>query len=218
MTTTPEIQTAVTERYGGLAQSDCCLSCGGAVDLAAPQPGEIGLDLGSGRGLDVLRMAEAVGPEGFVYGVDLTQAMIDRAERHAAKLGIANARFMRCDLAAIDLPGDHVDLVVSNCTINHAADKPAVWREIYRVLKPGGRFVISDIYALSPVPEEYRQDPEAVAECWAGSVTRQDYLADVAAAGFVDLGVLEESAPYEKGRIMVASLSLVGIKPSRCCR
>lgn len=218
MTTPPEIQIAVTERYGGLAQSNCCLSCGGAVDLAAPQPGEIGLDLGSGRGLDVLRMAEAVGPGGFVYGVDLTQAMIDRAERQAAKLGIVNARFMRCDLAAIGLPGDHVDLVVSNCTINHAADKPAVWREIYRVLKPGGRFVISDIYALSPVPEEYRQDPEAVAECWAGSLTRQEYLADVEAAGFENVRVLEESAPYEKGRIMVASLSLVGIKPSRCCR
>lgn len=214
---TPEIQTAVTERYGELAQSTCCLSCGGAVDLAIPQPGEVGLDLGSGRGLDVLRMAEAVGPRGFVYGIDLTPGMIARAERNAEKLGISNARFMQCDLAAIDLPDDHVNLVISNCTINHAPDKAAVWREIFRLLKPGGRFVVSDIYALSPVPEEYRTDPQAVAECWAGSITREEYLADVAAAGFVDLAVLEESAPYPKGRIMVASLSLAGIKPSRCC-
>lgn len=215
--TTPPLETAVTERYGELAQSTCCLSCGGAIDLATPRPGEVGLDLGSGRGLDVLRLAEAVGPEGFAYGVDLTPSMIRRAEQNARKLGITNVRFMRSDLADIDLPSDFVDLVISNCTINHAPDKPAVWREIFRVLKPGGRFVVSDIYALAEVPAEYRTDPEAVAECWAGADTREVYLADVAAAGFTEVRLLEESAPYPKGRITVASLSIAGLKPSRCC-
>ncbi|HEY9855887.1 MAG TPA: methyltransferase domain-containing protein [Stenomitos sp.] len=215
--TTPNLETAVTERYGELAQSSCCLSCGGAIDLATPKPGEVGLDLGSGRGLDVLRMAEAVGPKGLAFGVDLTQAMIDRAEKNAKKLGISNVRFLKSDLADIDLPSDFVDLVISNCTINHAPDKAAVWREIFRVLKPGGRFVVSDIYALSDVPEEYSTDPEAIAECWAGAVTREVYLADVADAGFTEVRILEESAPYQKGHITVASLSVAGIKLSRCC-
>lgn len=211
------LEVAVTERYGELASSCCSLSCGGAIDLATPQPGEIGLDLGSGRGLDVLRMAEAVGPTGFAYGVDLTQAMIDKAARNAEKLGVTNVRFLKGDLADLPLPDECVDLVISNCTINHAPDKPAVWREIYRVLKPGGRFVVSDIYSQEVVPAEYHHDPAAVAECWAGSVTRDVYFQDVEAAGFVDLSVLEESAPYEKGQILVSSLSLAGIKPSRCC-
>ena len=214
---TTELQSAVTERYGELAQSSCCLSCGGAVDFAAPQPGEVGLDRGSGRGQDVLRMAEAVGPEGFAFGIDATAGMIDRARRNAEKLGITNVQFKQCDLADLDMPDDFVDVVISNCTINHASDKAAVWREIFRVLKPGGRFVVSDIYSLEEVPDAYKNDPTAVAECWAGSDTRPQYFAAVEAAGFTNLTALEESAPYDKGQIKVASLTLAGTKPSRCC-
>jgi len=106
--------------------------------------------------------------------------------------------------------------VISNCTINHAADKQAVWNEVYRMLKPGGRFVVSDIFSSLPVPEEYRNDPEAIAECWAGSVTREEYVAQLAAAGFNDVQILEESEPYEKGKIEVTSWTILGFRPSTC--
>jgi len=212
-----EFELAISDRYETLAQGSCCLSCGTAIDLAAPQPGEVCLDLGSGRGQDVLRMAEAVGPTGMAYGVDLTPAMLDRARRTAAKLGVTNARFLQAELAAIDLPDASVDLVISNCTINHAGDKAAVWRELARLLKPGGRFVVSDIYATAEVPGKFRNDPFAVAECWAGAVTRPEYLATVEGAGFERIAVVEESAPYAKGQIQVCSLTLSGRKPSGCC-
>lgn len=208
----PDIQIAITERYSELAQGTCCLACGGALDLAHPQPGEICLDLGSGRGQDVLRLAEAVGSQGRAYGVDLTTAMIERARRTAANLGVSNAQFMQAELAQIDLPDASIDLIISNCTLNHAEDKLAVWREIHRLLKPGGRFVISDIYATTEVPERYRQDPAAVAECWAGAVTRPQYLQTLQQAGFPEVAILEESAPYDKGQIQVASLTLAGTK------
>ena len=208
---------AISLRYEGLSGGSCCLSCGGAVDLAEPRAGEVCLDHGSGRGHEVQPQAEALGPDGFAYGVDLTSAMVDRARRTAEKLGITNARFLRADLAAIDLPNASVDLVISNCTINHAGDKAAVWREIARLLKPGGRFVVSDIYALEEVPDMYRNDPEAVAECWAGAVTRHEYLDVVEGAGFEAVRWLEESAPYMKGRIQVASFTLFGRKPKPWC-
>ena len=146
MTVTPQVQ-AIDARYSALSSGSCCLSCGGAIDHAKPRPGEICLDLGSGRGQDVLRLAEAVGPDGFAYGLDVAAGMLDTARRTAAKLGVANVAFLQSELERIPLPDKSVDLVISNCTINHAADKPAVWAEIHRVLKNGGRFVVSDIYA-----------------------------------------------------------------------
>jgi arsenite methyltransferase len=208
---------AIDQRYGQLAETSCCLSCGGAIRYAEARPGESCLDLGSGRGQDVLRLAEAVGPTGHAYGLDVSDGMLDKSRRNAAKMGLGNVTFLKSPLEHIPLPDASVDLVVSNCTINHARDKPAVWSEIHRVLKAGGRFVVSDIYALEDVPEAYRDDPEAVAECWAGSVRREVYLSTVAAAGLVGLAVIEESAPYDKGRIQVASLTLAGTKPGGCC-
>lgn len=208
---------AIGQRYGALAESSCCLSCGGAVKYAEAGNGEVCLDLGCGRGQDVLRMAEQVGPGGFAYGLDVSDGMLDKARRNAEKLGVANVGFLKSRLEAIPLPDDTVNLVVSNCTINHAEDKPAVWREIARVLEPGGRFVVSDIYAIEDVPDEFRNDPEAVAECWAGAVRRDVYLGQVEAAGLDHLEILEESAPYEKGRIRVASFTLAGTKPGFCC-
>jgi arsenite methyltransferase len=210
-------QHAIDQRYSALAESSCCLSCGGAVDHGQPLAGEVCVDLGSGRGQDVLRMAEAVGPEGIAYGIDTAAGMLDKARRTAEKLGVSQVRFLQAELDSLPLPNDHVNLVVSNCTINHARDKAAVWREIHRILVPGGRFVVSDIYALEEVPPEYREDPEAVAECWAGADTRDRYLEVVQAAGLTDLTVLEESEPYDKGRIRVASFTLRGSKKRRCC-
>lgn len=209
--------TAIETRYSELASSECCLSCGTAVGHCEPKPGEVCVDLGSGRGADVLRLAEAVGPSGHAYGLDLTEAMLERARRTAEKLGVENATFVRSELESLALPDSTADWLVSNCTLNHAADKARVWREIARVLKPGGRFVVSDIYAVDTIAEEDKNDPEAVAECWAGAIPKAEYLARIEAAGLDGLSVLEESAPYEKGRTRVASFTIAGRRPKRTC-
>ena len=211
---------SINLRYSQLAKTECCLSCGGAVNYSKVQPGEVCVDLGSGRGTDVLRMAEEAGPEGFSYGIDISEGMLATARDNARKFGVENVEFKRSDLEKIDLPDHTANLVVSNCTINHASDKTAVWDEIYRVLKNGGRFVVSDIYATSPIPEEYRNDPVAVAECWAGSVTRNEYLGTLGKAGFRSITILEESKPYPKGKVEVCSFTIAGEKPkakSSCC-
>jgi len=136
----------INNRYSDLAESTCCLSCGGALDYSKARPGEVCVDLGSGRGTDVIRLAEMVGKDGFVYGIDISDGMIEKATRTAERMQIDNARFVRSTLEKISLEDNVADLVISNCTINHASDKQTVWNEIYRILKKGGRFVISDIY------------------------------------------------------------------------
>jgi arsenite methyltransferase len=203
----------INKRYSELAKSDCCLSCGGALNYAEAQPNELCVDLGSGRGTDVMRLAEAVGHSGFVFGFDISEGMIEKATATAERLGIMNARFIHSNLEKILLDDHIADLIISNCTINHASDKQAVWNEIYRILKKGGRFVISDIYSTSPVPEKYKNDPVAIAECWAGSVTRDEYVKQIETAGFSTFSILEESAPYDKGMIKVASWTITGNKP-----
>jgi len=208
---------AINIRYGKLADSECCLSCGGAINYAVPKPGEVCVDLGSGRGTDVLRMADKVGETGFVYGIDISEGMIEKARQNASKFEIKNVRFLRCELDKIDLADGIADLVISNCTINHATDKEAVWSEVYRILKKGGRFVVSDIYATNPISEEYRNDPEAVAECWAGAITRGEYLRTLGKEGFTGIEIIEESKPYAKGKAEVASLTIAGKKPAGGC-
>lgn len=208
---------SINIRYSALAQESCCLSCGGAINYAKPQPGEICIDLGSGRGTDVLRMADEVGSKGFVYGVDISDGMLETATANAEKLGITNVSFLKSDLEHIAIPGGIANLVISNCTINHASDKLSVWKEIYRMLKPGGRFVVSDIYSTEPVPEEYRNDPVAVSECWAGAVTRDEYMKTLDEAGFSNISVMEESKPYKKGAVFVSSFTIFGKKTSACC-
>ena len=211
---------SINLRYSQLAKTECCLSCGGAVNYSKVKPGEVCVDLGSGRGTDVLRMADETGSEGFVYGIDISEGMLTTARDNARKFGVTNVQFKQSDLERLDLNDNTANLVVSNCTINHASDKKAVWNEIFRILKKGGRFVVSDIYATSPVPDEYRNDPVAVAECWAGSVTREEYLKTLAEAGFQSISILEESKPYPKGKVEVCSFTIAGEKPqakSCCC-
>ena len=200
-------------RYSQLAKTECCLSCGGALNYSKIKPGEICVDLGSGRGTDVLRMAERAGVDGFAYGLDISDGMLETARENALKFGVSNVRFIRSELEKLELPDQTADLVISNCTINHAADKVSVWNEIYRILNNGGRFVVSDIYATSPVPDEYKNDPVAVSECWAGSVTREEYLETLATTGFQSITILEESKPYEKGKVEVSSFTVAGEKP-----
>ena len=202
----------IKQRYTGLAADNCCLSCGGAFEKSGATSGEVCIDLGCGRGTDVLRLAEITGPAGRVYGIDVTPAMISKGSSVAAKLGIANAEFILAELENIPLQDEIADLVISNCVINHVSRKEHVWMEIFRLLKKGGRFVVSDIYSETPVPSEYSSDPLAVAECWAGAVTRDTYVTHVKNAGFIDISIVEESRPYEKGKISVCSFTIKGRK------
>jgi SAM-dependent methyltransferase len=202
----------IDKRYSTLAESSCCLSCGGAINYSGASAGEICVDLGSGRGTDAMRLAETVGENGFVYGIDISEGMLQKARNTAERLGISNVSFLSSTLEEISIEENKADLVISNCTINHAADKQSVWNEVFRILKKGGRFVVSDIYSINPIPEEYRNDPVAVAECWAGSVTRDEYLEQLRKAGFSSVRVIEESAPYEKGRVLVSSWTITSQK------
>jgi ubiquinone/menaquinone biosynthesis C-methylase UbiE len=204
--------TSINLRYSQLSETACCLSCGGAINHANAQVGEICVDLGSGRGNDVIRLAEEVGETGFVFGIDISEGMIAKAESNIKKFEVSNAKILKAELEQLPLETDSIDLAISNCTINHAADKQAVWNDVYRILKVGGRFVVSDIYATTPIAEEYRNDPAAIAECWAGAVTKDEYLTSLELAGFKNIIVYEESAPYEKGNAEVASWTISGTK------
>lgn len=202
--------------YSVLAEDDnCCLSCGGAINYSKALPGEVCVDLGSGRGTDVIRLAQEVGEKGFAYGIDVSDGMLQKAKKTASKLGVNNVEFIKSELEDIHLPSVSVDLIISNCTINHASDKFKVWSEMERILKKGGRFVVSDIYSIGEVPEVYRKDPQAVAECWAGATTRQKYLDTLTRVGFKDIEIIEESHPYKKGKIEVVSFTIAGKK--KCC-
>ncbi|HEX2919550.1 MAG TPA: methyltransferase domain-containing protein [Bacteroidales bacterium] len=204
----------IDKRYSSLAEETCCLSCGGALNYTNVKEGEICIDLGSGRGTDALRLAEKTGDKGFIYGVDISEGMIRKSSETAKKLGLSNISFISSTLEDIHLESEIADLVISNCTINHSTDKQKVWNEIFRIMKKTGRFVISDIYSIDVVPLEYSNDPSAVAECWAGAVTKSEYINHIETAGFKDFRIIEESKPYEKGKIKVRSWTITATKPS----
>ena len=209
------LKQALDVRYSELAEQSCCLSCGDAVGYAAVKPGEVCVDLGSGRGQDVLKMAEAAGRGGMAYGIDISAGMLKHARETAAEREIVNAVFMESELESLPLASASVDVVISNCTINHARDKRQVYREIARILRPAGRIVISDIYALDEIPPEYAADPAAVAECWAGAVLRDEYFEILAGAGFKTLTIYKESEPYTKGKARVVSITFMAEKESK---
>jgi SAM-dependent methyltransferase len=168
------------------------LGCGNPTALADLQPGEVVLDLGSGGGIDVLLAARRVGPGGKAYGVDMTDEMLALARENQEKAGVANVEFLKGEIEDVPMPDGSVDVDVSNCVINLSVDKDRVLREAYRVLRPGGRFAVSDIVFqgdVSLVPQELREDVEAWAGCVAGALEEQDYLARLRAAGFADPAV-----------------------------
>lgn len=165
------------------------LGCGNPTALADLRPGEVVLDLGSGGGLDVLLSARRVGPSGFAYGLDMTDEMLALAEENRRKAGLENVRFVKGHIEAVPLPDNHVDVVISNCVINLSADKPRVFREAFRVLRPGGRFAVSDIVVQGRLPESWRRNLEAWAGCVAGALEEGEYRRQLAAAGFVDADV-----------------------------
>lgn len=211
---TNAISSAIQQRYGALASQDTCLSCGSAASRVQPAPGDLCADLGCGRGKDVLLLARKVGPGGHVFGIDGSPEMISAARARAVQEDVINVTFWKASLEELPLGDGAVDWVVSNCALNHAQDKARVWREIARVLAPGGRFVVSDIYAVEPIAAQYRHDPVAIAECWAGAELRADYLAQVAAAGLVEVQVSDESKPYQRHQSVLASFTLSGRKPN----
>jgi arsenite methyltransferase len=165
------------------------LGCGNPTALAELHRGEIVLDLGSGGGIDVLLSARRVGPTGFAYGLDMTDEMLALAERHAAEQGAGNVRFLKGTIEAIPLPDDTVDVLISNCVINLSADKAQVLGEAYRVLKPGGRFAVSDVVVQGHLPDEVRRNTELWVGCVAGALEESTYRTLLASAGFDGIGV-----------------------------
>jgi SAM-dependent methyltransferase len=165
------------------------LGCGNPTALLALQPGEIVLDLGSGGGIDVLLSAKRVGPTGKAYGLDMTNEMLALARENQRTAGVTNVEFLEGTMEAIPLPDHSVDVVISNCVINLSSDKDAVLREAFRVLKPGGRFAVSDVVVRGEVPVEIRRSMELWVGCIAGALEEQEYTAKLRSAGFVDVEV-----------------------------
>ena len=176
------------------AEANMGLSCGNPTATANLRPGEVVVDLGSGGGLDVLLAAQKVGPTGKAIGVDMTPEMIELARKNAAKSGAANAEFRLGTIDHIPLPDASADVVISNCVINLAPDKRAVFPEIARVLKPGGRLAVSDIALKKPLPPEVGQDLMAYVGCIAGAIEVNEYRRGLADAGFDDVAVIDSGA------------------------
>jgi SAM-dependent methyltransferase len=175
------------------------LGCGNPTALAELKPGETVLDLGSGGGIDVLLSARRVGPAGFAYGLDMTDEMLALAERNRQQAGVENVAFLKGEIEAIPLPDEAVDVIISNCVINLSADKGRVLREAFRVLRPGGRFAVSDVVAQGELPADLRADMEAWVGCVAGALEEDEYRRLLAEAGFgeIDLEVTRVYDPVE---------------------
>ena len=165
------------------------LGCGNPTALAQLKAGEIILDLGSGGGIDVLLSAKRVGPTGFAYGLDMTDEMLALAEKNKAQAGATNVAFLKGHIEQIPLPANSVDVVISNCVINLSADKDRVLAEAFRVLKPGGRFAVSDVVVEGELPPAVRADMEAYVGCVAGALEVSDYRARLTHAGFADVSI-----------------------------
>jgi len=170
------------------------LGCGNPTALAELKPGETVLDLGSGGGIDVLLSAKRVGPSGKAYGLDMTDEMLALARQNQRKAGIGNVEFLKGEMENVPLPDNSIDVIISNCVINLSADKDQVFREAFRVLKPGGRFAVSDIVVRGQVPAEIRRNMELWIGCMAGALEEGEYLAKLTQAGF-------EAASIEPTRI-----------------
>jgi SAM-dependent methyltransferase len=212
------------------------LGCGNPTALAELHAGETVLDLGSGGGIDVLLSARRVGPTGKAYGLDMTDEMLALARENQRKSGLANVEFLRGEIEHIPLPDKSVDVVISNCVINLSVDKDQVLREAFRVLKPGGRFAVSDVVTRGDVPDEVRKDMLLWVGCIAGALRDSEYAEKLTRAGFETIGIeptrvynvedaraflsgrgvdVDAMAPQVEGKFMSAFVRAV--KPAACC-
>lgn len=191
--------------------TDVAFGCGNPTAIAALEPGQVVLDLGSGGGIDCFLAAKMVGPAGRVIGVDMTPEMIRLARKNAEKVGASNVEFRLGEIENLPVADESVDVIISNCVINLSPDKPRVFREAFRVLKPGGRLQVSDIVWTRPVPEEIRSDMEKWAGCIAGALLESEYLDHIRAAGFVDVTSVATEYPGGKG---IASAAVTARKPA----
>lgn len=165
------------------------LGCGNPTALAELKPGEVVLDLGSGGGIDVLLSARRVGPAGKAYGLDMTDEMLALARENQGKAGVENVEFLKGEIEHMPLPDNSVDVIISNCVINLSADKDQVLAEAFRVLKPGGRFAVSDVVVRGEMPTEVRRNVELWVGCIAGALDEAEYVRKLARAGFADIDV-----------------------------
>ena len=214
------------------------LGCGNPAALAELKPGEVVLDLGSGGGIDVLLSAKRVGPAGRAYGLDMTDDMLALARENQRKAGVENVEFLKGEIENIPLPDNSVDVIISNCVINLSADKDKVFQEALRVLKPGGRFAVSDVVVRGEVPVVVRRSLELWAGCIAGALEETDYLNKLTAAGFDGIEVeptrvysiedarqfltgegidVDSVAPQVKNKFMGAFIRAVKPCPEECC-
>ncbi|MCU0506575.1 MAG: arsenite methyltransferase [Chloroflexi bacterium] len=194
----PELYDALERSELPDAATLASLGCGNPVAVAELRLGETVLDLGSGGGIDVLLSARRVGPDGRAIGLDMTDDMLELARRNAAQAGATNVEFVRGTIEAMPLPDASVDVVISNCVINLAADKAAVFREIARVLRPGGRMGVSDVVAEDVLTEEERAERGSWAACYAGALTFAEYRAGLVAAGLVDVEIVPTHAVADR--------------------
>jgi arsenite methyltransferase len=212
------------------------LGCGNPTALASLRPGEVVLDLGSGGGIDVLLSAKRVGPAGKAYGLDMTDEMLALANENKRKAGVQNVEFLKGEIEHIPLPDNSVDVVISNCVINLSADKDLVLREAFRVLKPGGRFAVSDVVTRGPMLPEIRKNVLLWVGCIAGALEESEYRGKLASAGFEQIDVeptriyrnedareflsgqnidVDAIAPQVDGKFMSAFVRAV--KPQKSC-
>ena len=195
------------------------LGCGNPTALAALEPGQVVLDLGSGGGIDVLLSARRVGPTGKAYGLDMTPEMLELARLNQAEAGVENAEFLHGTIENVPLPDESVDVIISNCVINLAADKDPVLREAHRVLRSGGRFAVSDMVLLKPLPEIAMQAMALWTGCISGALLDTDYADKLASAGFTDIGIeitrtLGASDLAEMAATLPADVIPAGVDPS----
>jgi SAM-dependent methyltransferase len=214
------------------------LGCGNPTALAALNPGEVVLDLGSGGGIDVLLSAKRVGPTGKAFGLDMTDEMLNLARENQKKSGIENVEFLKGEIESIPLPDNTVDVIISNCVINLSADKDKVLREAFRVLKPGGRFAVSDVVTRGEVPAEVRQHMLLWVGCIAGALQDSEYAAKLQSAGFEGIDIeptrvyniedartflsgqgldVDALAPQVEGKFMSAFVRATKPKAAACC-
>jgi arsenite methyltransferase len=211
-----QVRDAVRARYAAAATSfeaggDCSLGCGNPTAVAELRAGETVLDLGSGGGIDVLLSARRVGPSGKAYGLDMTDEMLALARENQRKAGVENVEWLRGEIEAIPLPAESVDVVISNCVINLSGDKPRVLAEAARVLKPGGRFAVSDVVADEEMDEGTRADLAQWTGCIAGALTRREFEQALVAAGFTGVEITETHRVHDRaGSAIVRARKPVG--------